>query len=185
MAGSPDPVLQSVLDAALDATGATRGWVLAIDDDALALCAIAGAGADLLGHRVGVNSGFAGFVASSGQPVAMRPRSDDPRGVEGVAALVGERPLSVLAVPAGSGEAVHGVIELVDKHGGGPFSFDDVEIATLLGNVAGTALVAASAAPVAAPSPTELGSRLARLAASDPARYLPLAQFLADVLADD
>jgi hypothetical protein len=115
----------------------------------------------------------------------MSPRAEDPRRTEGVAAIVGSRSDSVLAVPCGTDDAVHGVMELVGKHGGGPFSFDDVEIVTLLGTVAGAALGAETAPDLNPPSPEELAGKLARLATADPARYSTIAIFLASTLADD
>ena len=185
MRGSAHPVLESVLRSALEATGATQGWVLATDGNELVVTALAGAEDALLGQRVGANVGFAGYVAASGQPLAMSPRRDDPRGAEGVVALVGGgHPSSVLAVPCVSHDSVNGVMELVTKHGGGPFTFDDVEIATLLGDVAGAVLASDVAAGAAVPSPRELGDDLVRLAATDPTRYAALATFLASVLRD-
>jgi hypothetical protein len=115
----------------------------------------------------------------------MSPRRDDPRGSEGVAALAGVQPWSVLAVPCTTDDAVLGVMELVDKHGGGPFSFDDVELATLLAGVAGAALAADDGLDRAVPSPRELSGGLERLASNDPARYATLATFLTSVLPDE
>jgi GAF domain-containing protein len=181
---SPNPLLQAVLRAAIDATGATQGWLLATTGDELVVRAAVGADGQILGARVPLHSGFAGYVASSGQPLAMSPRRDDERGAEGVAALVGTRPQSVLAVPCGTDDSVHGVLELVEKVGGGPFSFDDVELATLIAGIAGAALASDAATGSEAPSPRELGDNLVHLASADPARYATLATFLAAVLND-
>ncbi len=175
-------ILQSVLRAAIDATGATQGWLLAIAGDELVVRAAVGTDTNLVGERVPLHSGFAGYVASSGQPLAMSPRRDDERGAEGVAALVGTRPQSVLAVPCG--DTVDGVVELVEKHGGGPFTFDDVELATLLAGIAGAALQSDGEERTEVPSPHELGDDLARMAAADPERYASIATFLAGVLRD-
>jgi GAF domain-containing protein len=180
----PNPLLQAVLHSAVDATSATQGWLLATDGDDLVVRATAGTDAQILGARVPLHSGFAGYVASSGQPLAMSPRRDDARGAEGVAALIGASPQSVLAVPCGTDNEVHGVLELVEKHGGGPFSFDDVELATLIAGIAGAALGSDAAASAEVPTPREIGDDLARLAAVDPARYATLATFLATVLSD-
>jgi hypothetical protein len=115
----------------------------------------------------------------------MSPRGDDERGAEGVAALVGTRPGSVLAVPCGTDEAVLGVLELVEKFGGIPFSFDDVEVATLIAGIAGVALGAEDANATDVPAPRDLGDALARLALANPTRYAALATFLGTVLGDD
>lgn len=181
---APNPILQAVLHSAIDATGATQGWLLATEGDDLVVRATVGADSQLVGRRVPANKGFAGYVASSGQPLAMSPRRDDERGAEGIAALVGTRPQSVLAVPCGTDDAVHGVLELVEKVGGGPFSFDDVELATLIAGIAGTALAWDGTEGESVPSPRALGDDLIRLAANDPTRYATLARFLALVLSD-
>ncbi len=154
------------------------------DGDELVLRAAVGAATQFLGTRVAADSGFAGYVAASGQPLAMSPRRDDARGAEGIAALIETRPGSVLAVPCGTDDAVHGVLELVEKLGGGPFSFDDVEIATLLAGIAGTALSSDGTAASDVPPPHELADGLARLASDDPQRYAALATFLAAALND-
>jgi GAF domain-containing protein len=180
----PNPILHAVLGSAIDATGATLGWLLATDGDQLVVRAIAGADQQFVGAQVSAHSGFAGYVASSGQPLAMSPRGDDERGAEGVAALVGTRPGSVLAVPCGTDEAVLGVLELVEKFGGVPFSFDDVEVATLIAGIAGVALGAEDATATEVPAPRELGDALARLAVTDATRYAALATFLGTVLSD-
>jgi GAF domain-containing protein len=168
-----NPVLQAVVGAAVGATPASRGWVLALHDGELRVVAAVGEGAgDLIGVDV-PGGGTAGFVASSGQPIALAPRSDDARLAEGVIALLASRPTSILSVPCG-GDDVVGVLELVDKAGGGPFSFDDVEMATLLAGIAGAALEAPGG-EVAARPPAEIGAELGRLASADPEAYARLA----------
>ncbi len=184
MADSYSPILQSVLRSAIEATGAAQGWILETAGEEFVVRAAAGTDVHLVGQRVPLDSGFAGYVASSGQPIAMSPRRDDARGAQGVAALVGTQPGSVLAVPCGVGDTIDGVLELVEKHGGGPFTFDDVEIATLLAGIAGTALQADSERTATVASPQQIGADLARLATADPARYATLANFLGTVLSD-
>ena len=181
-----DPVLHALAQAAVAATGASDGWVLAVEDAGLRVVAVAGSGtgAGMLAAIVPAGTGSAGFVVASGQPLAMAPRGDDPRFSEGTAQLLGRRPSSVLSVPASNDDGVVGVLELVDKAGGGNFSFDDVEIATMLADIAGVALVQSersSGPPV--PRPSELSGELERLSAADPARYSAVASAVAALLA--
>jgi GAF domain-containing protein len=89
----------------------------------------------------------------------------------------------VLCVPCGDDEIV-GALELVDKAGGAAFSFDDVELATLLAGIAGVAIEARADGP-AAPSARELASGLERLAATDAARYDTVARAVAALVAGD
>ena len=76
----------------------------------------------------------------------------------------------MLCVPCLHDDAVLGALELVDKAGGGPFSFDDVELVTLLGGIAGAAL-SVRGTEVVPRSPAEFATELARLASSDPGAY--------------
>jgi sigma-B regulation protein RsbU (phosphoserine phosphatase) len=185
MPAAADPVLHALAQAAVAATGASDGWLLAVEDAGLRVVAVAGAGAGtpVLAAVVPAGAGSAGFVAASGQPLAMAPRGDDPRFSEGTAQLLGRRPSSVLSVPASNEDGVVGVLELVDKAGGGTFSFDDVEIATMLAEIAGVALTAEHSAGPPVPRPAELGGELERLSATDPARYSAVASAVAALLA--
>lgn len=126
--------LLAIVEAAVAATGARTGWILRIDGAGFVVAAAAG-GVEpdrLLGTRRPL-LGTAGYAASSGQPVAFQPpRSDVANhgagGAEGA-------PTSILASPCKDADNTCGVLELVDS-GSGSFSFDDVEIAKLLSNVA-------------------------------------------------
>lgn len=178
-----DPVLQAVARAALGATGAESSWVLRLDRDLLRAVAAAGPWAGhLLGAELPVGVGTAGYVVSSGQPMALVPRGPDARLVEGLGARLGREPASVLCVPCQDDDVVVGALELVDKAGGVPFSFDDVELVTLLGGIAGPALRAAGGQAAARP-PAEFATELAHLATSDPAAYARLSVVLEALLA--
>lgn len=174
--GDGRPTLIAVVSAAVEATGATRGWLLRADDergDFVVTAAVDGDGStvlDLLGTRRD-RRGVAGFVLASGQPAAVKPGRDD-RDDDGAGGADGV-PAALLVAPCHADE-VMGVIELVDPPSGS-FSFDDVETVTLLSEIAGAAL--GETAPVSAPpSPAELGRRLATLAADDPTRYAEIAR---------
>jgi sigma-B regulation protein RsbU (phosphoserine phosphatase) len=175
-------VVQAVVDSALGATAASAGWVLSLQGDHLTVVAAVGGSGQLVGRQVPAGAGTAGFVVSTGQPMAMAAREGDARLSEGVLALLPERPSSVLCVPCASGDNVVGVLELVDKAGGGTFSFDDVEVATLLAGIAAAALET-DGNEVGVRSPDELGAELRALAASDPTAYARVATLVDAILA--
>jgi hypothetical protein len=76
-----------------------------------------------------------------------------------------------------------GALELVDKRAGGSFTYDDLELATLLAGIAGAALVAEQGAhPV--PSPAELGGELEQLLAIDDRRYRAVAAVVSGLIAN-
>jgi len=176
-----NPVLQAVTDSAVGATGAAAGWVMALRDERLTVLAAFGA-ASIVGTDVAAGEGTAGFVATSGQPMAMAARAGDARLSEGVLGLLPEQPSSVLCVPCTAADTVVGVLELVDKAGGGTFTFDDVELASLLAGIAAVA-IESDEGDVAVRAPDELGAELRRLAAADPAGYVQVATLVEAILA--
>ena len=171
---SEDPVVRAVLDAAIDTTGASAGWVLAVVGTRLQAVAVSGiaSGDALVGAHVSLGVGTAGYVASSGNPLALSGASGDVRLADGFVALTGMQPASVLCVPCLGGADVAGVIELVDD-ADGAFGFDDVEVATVLARVAAAALASGRQASV--PGPAALAARLDQLARADPTRYAGVA----------
>jgi len=171
-AAAGDPVVRAVLDAAVDSTGASAGWVLAVAGSRLQSVAVAGIGDALVGAHVALGAGTAGYVATSGNPLALSGASGDARLADGFVALTGLQPASVLCVPCLGGADVAGVIELVADTDG-VFGFDDVEVATVLARVAAAALAAGHR--TAPPQPAALGARLEQLARADPARYAGVA----------
>lgn len=177
-------VLQAITTAAVDVTGAEQGWLLLRDGELLRVLAAAGTSTGPpLEATTPVEQGTAGFVISSNQPMAIAPKGDDPRFAEGVTAMLGRRPVSVLAVPCGTEDSVLGVLELVDKVGGTSFSFDDVELATLLGGLAGVALQNGPDTRALPATPTQLAGALERLQREDPARYATVAGVVTVLLA--
>lgn len=176
-------MLQAIVDATADATVASEGWILAPRGDRLQVMAAAGdRPGRLLGASVPASEGTAGYVVASGQPLALAPRPDDPRAASGVAGLLGLHPASVLCVPCTGDDTIAGALEVVDKAGGGRFSLDDVELATLLGGIAGTALAELTGAASRVPAPAELAGDLERLADTEPARYAALAAAVSALL---
>lgn len=181
-----EPVLAAIAKAAADVTGAAAGWLVAVEADRLVVRAVAGEAPDsLVGTEVTAGEGAAAYVVASGQPLALTARAGDPRAAEGLAAVLGRPAGSVLCVPCEVLDGVTGALELLDKAGGGSFSFDDVELATLLAGIAGVALAAAVPSGVPAPpSPSALAAGLARLAADAPDRYPAVAQVVATLVVD-
>ena len=87
----------------------------------------------------------------------------------------------MVAIPCGD-DAV-GVLELVDKADGLPFTFADIEAVSGLAAVAAAAMTE-DAGGVASPpaSPAELAADLRHLAEHDPARYADTARLVQALL---
>ena len=175
------PTLQTIVDQAVLMTAASTGWLLAVHGDAAEVVAVAGSAANgnHLGRRV-TPTGAQGYVLLSGQAAALLPQPDDPAN-DGAAGFDGVPP-SVLAVPCGD-DAV-GVLEVADKGEAPAFTFDDIEILTMLGAVAAAALVEAPMAEDAmdTATPADLLDGLQRLAATDPRLYRNTAQLILGLL---
>jgi GAF domain-containing protein len=173
-----DAVLRAVVDAAVAATGAEVGWVTDSRNVPWRVAATAGRAAGL-DTRAWPAGGVVGFVVESDQPAALVPRP----GVEltaDVEAVLGHVPTAVLVVPCAAATGTVGALGLADKAGGGPFSFDDLELTGLLGPIAGAAVVAAGGPEV--PDSADLGAALVRLSTTNPERYERVAVALAVLL---
>ena len=171
------PTLRAVVQAAVEATGAERGWLLAAAADDLTFVVAAAYGKPDAAALIGpsrARRGIAGFVFGSGQPAAVQLRTGDGADNEGAGGFTGV-PAAVLAVPCGADE-VRGVLELVNPQSGA-FGFDDVDTASLLADIAGAAL-GEEQPSWQPPTPEQLGSSLAALAQRDPARYSEVARLI-------
>jgi GAF domain-containing protein len=166
---STSPVLEAVVRVALEATGATRGRLLTAGTGALDLMVVASLGGDASWQTRPPGDGdpsLVGYVVATGQPQMLTGRGDDA--------------WSCLCAPCIRDDEVVGALELAGKAGGGAFSFDDIEMASLFAGVAGAAIVARH--PASPPAPEELTGDLARLERTDPARYATVARLVYQLL---
>jgi GAF domain-containing protein len=174
-----DPVLQALLDGLAAATGAAGAWMADTRADVWPVVSAVGPDGAALRTPAWPHGGVVAFVVESDQPAALIPREGVDLTAD-VEAVLGRRPTAVLVVPCASDTGNLGAVGLVDKAGGGPFSFDDIELASLLGPIAGAALVATR--DVDPPSPEELAAALARLRSANPTRYRRVAVAVAALL---
>ena len=184
---TPRPLLQAIIRAAVEGTAAGAGWIASVVDGK-ELAVVAAAAADpamidaMLWQRTPIGSGSASMVVQSGQPIALVPMAGsnaDPWAT----ALLGRDPTAIVCVPCHNDDQPLGALQLVDKRGGGAFSFDDVELVTLIAQIAGVALAEGAGAASRVPSPAQLSSDLGRLAEVDPVQYAAIAQVMTALLA--
>jgi GAF domain-containing protein len=177
-------VLRSIVEATVQIFAAEAAS-LALHDpatDRLVFAVAAGEqGQGVVGLAIDAAEGVAGYVFSSGQPIALSDVEQDARFGRATAERTGYVPRSLVAVPLIDDEGTLGVLEVLDKRGDGGFDLRDIELvsvfarqatvairssrmerdtATLLrsaiGGAAGTAAVATGAAPGAAPDAGDL-----------------------------
>ena len=136
-------VLRSIVDATAALFGAEAAS-LALHDpatDRLVFAVAAGEqGQGVVGLAIGSSEGVAGYVFSTGQPLALSDVASDARFGRHTAEQTGYVPRSLIAVPLVDDEGILGVLEILDKRGDGGFDLHDVELATVFARQATVAI---------------------------------------------
>jgi GAF domain-containing protein len=136
-------VLRSIVDATAALFGAEAAS-LALHDpatDRLVFAVAAGEhGQGVVGLAIGSSEGVAGYVFSTGQPLALSDVASDARFGRGAAEQTGYVPRSLIAVPLVDDEGTLGVLEVLDKRGDAGFDLRDVELATVFARQATVAI---------------------------------------------
>jgi GAF domain-containing protein len=140
------PGLERILRSIVDATAAlfdaeAASIALAEDDGRLRFRVAAGdRGQGVVGMTVNPGEGVAGYVASTGQPLALTDVARDPRFGRATAEATGYVPNSILAVPLELDDRVIGVLEVLDKRDGGGFDLADINRAAIFARQAAVAI---------------------------------------------
>lgn len=124
-------LLQSIVDTAARLFGAAAASVSLVDpsQEALEFKVATGAGRDeIVGRRIPVDHGLAGYVAMTGQPIAVANVQQDPRFKQDFAQSTGYVPRSILATPLVYDGQVIGVMEVLDKINAPSFGLQDMEL---------------------------------------------------------
>jgi GAF domain-containing protein len=140
-----DELLRSITSAARELFDAAACSLALLDEaqETLTFHVASGAGADeVVGQRVPIDRGIAGWVVSSGQPVAVADVTRDPRFAAEVAEATGYVPRSVLAMPLATEREMLGVIELLDQRADAPAGRRDMELLGLFARQAALAIEA-------------------------------------------
>jgi GAF domain-containing protein len=136
-------LLRSITDTARTIFNAAACSLALLDEasEFLTFHVASGAGADeVVGMRVGVNQGIAGWVVTSGQPIAIGDVTKDPRFAAGFASNTGYVPRSILAMPLETERQMIGVIEVLDRNRQGADSGDDMQLLGLFARQAALAI---------------------------------------------
>ncbi len=127
----PKEILNTIMEKAADLIKA-EGWSVLLTDaktNELVFEAASGkAGKKLLGMRLKIGQGVAGWVARYGKSLIVPDVAKDPRFYSGVDRKTRFTTKSVLCVPMRSRDRIIGVVEVVNKIGGDQFTQDDYEI---------------------------------------------------------
>ncbi len=94
----------------------------------------------LVGARLPLSEGIAGWVASHGTPAIVEDTASDARFSVRIDGVTGFRTESIIAVPLRSGDRVFGVIELLNRLDGRPFSAFDMRVLSTIADFAAIAV---------------------------------------------
>ena len=138
-----DELLRSITSAAKNLFNAAACSLALLDEEEehLVFHVATGAGAEeVIGMRVPVGRGIAGWVVTSGQPIAIADVRRDPRFASDVAQSTGYVPGSILAMPLQTERRMIGVIEVLDRSADGREDRRDMELLSLFAEQAALAI---------------------------------------------
>ena len=141
--GSNRDLLQSIVDAAARIFGAAAASIALVDEkqQELEFKVSYGVGnEDVVGMRIPLDKGIAGYVAMTGQPIAISNVQQDARFNQDFARSTGYVPRSILATPLMWGDRVIGVMEVLDKINAPSFGMQDMELLGLFAHQAAIAI---------------------------------------------
>ena len=124
-----DEILEHIVQTAMHVLGAQAGSLFLTDESSGELVfevAMGEHAAPLRGQHIPLGQGIAGWVAVSGQAISVADVQQDPLWADEIARTLGYAPRSMLAMPLYLRDHVIGVLQLLDKNGGQPFSASDI-----------------------------------------------------------
>jgi GAF domain-containing protein len=140
---SDDALLKSIVSAAARIFGAGAAAILLVDEGQGCLVFRVEVGnkeADLVGTRIPLDKGIAGYVAMTGQAIAVSNVQQDKRFNLDFAKTTGYIPKSILAAPLLLDDHVIGVLEVLDKIESASFGMVDMELMGLFAHQAALAI---------------------------------------------
>jgi GAF domain-containing protein len=135
-------LLQSVVETARAIFSARAASIFLLDESTgeLVFEAVAGEGGEeLLGRRFPADTGIAGWVLATRQPLVVDDVADDPRFARDAAESTGYVPKGLMSVPLLHDEHALGVLSVLDRAQDTPFTLAEMD---LLGRFANQAAIA-------------------------------------------
>ena len=143
MTHSTDALLKSIVEAAARLFGAAASSIALVDEREQTLKFVVAYGAgneEVVGMSIPIDQGIAGYVAMTGQPIAVSNVQQDTRFNQSFAKTTGYVPRSILATPLLSADRVIGVMEVLDKIDAASFGIQDLELLGMFANQAAIAI---------------------------------------------
>lgn len=142
-----DDLLQLIMRSAAELLGAETSSLLLLDEttNELVFEVVAGGpAADLAKRRIPSGEGIAGWALSQRVPVTIDSPSSDSRFYREIEETTAFETRNLVAVPLLARDRAIGVIEVLNKGGGGGFTPSDLEVAGALASLAAIAIDNAS-----------------------------------------
>ena len=136
-------LLQSIVDAAARIFAAASASICLVNESERLLefkVAYGDGQGEVVGLKIPIDQGIAGYVAMTGQPIAISDVRQDPRFNQDFAESTGYVPNSILATPLISGDKVIGVMEVLDKISAPSFGMQDMELLGIFAHQAALAI---------------------------------------------
>jgi len=135
--------IRGILDRVMEHVGclfAPLNWsILLVDAQKRELVfsvAVGRASDELIGKRIPLDEGVAGWVVRNGKPAIVESTSDDARFSERVDKITGFKTESLIAVPLRTADKVFGLIELINKLDGNAFSAYELRVLSTIADFA-------------------------------------------------
>ncbi len=145
-------LLERVLQSALLSIGAADGSLMLVDDDheQLVFAVVHGQVKNsLVGHRIPLGTGIAGWVAANREPLVIEDVQRDHRFSHDVDQSFRFQTRSMVCVPVLEGERVMGVLQALNKFEQRPFDQSDLATMCVAAQLATTAIARAEAVAAA------------------------------------
>ncbi len=141
--GAERAVLRSIVEATVALFDAEAASIALFDParNQLVFQVAAGEqGQGVIGLAIAPDQGIAGYVFTTGQPLALSEVERDARFGRGAAEATGFVPRSIVAVPLLDEQGALGVLEVLDKRSSAAFSLRDIELAGVFARQATVAI---------------------------------------------
>ena len=138
-----DALLRSIVEAAARIFNAAAASILLVNENEKVLefkVAFGAANRDLVGMKIPMDKGIAGYVVMTGQPLMVSDVHQDARFNQDFAKSTGYVPRSILATPLMIGDHVIGVMEVLDKIDASSFGLQDMELLAMFADQAAIAI---------------------------------------------
>jgi GAF domain-containing protein len=160
-------MLHSIVRVAQSILGAAASSVFLFDVEAgdLVFEAVSGKGeADLVGTRFPADRGIAGWVVSTGEPMAVDDLTENTLFAKDLAERTGYVPASIMAVPIMYRQEILGVLQVLDPNPQSRTSIADLDLLAMFAAQAGLALSALVRSRAAQRALATYGGEFERLA---------------------